>query len=44
MINIPACILEVSNANLDMDIDSTEVFLILLRVCRETTGYRLERR
>ena len=42
MINIPACVLEVSNWNLDMDIDNAEIFFILLSVCRKTTGYRLE--
>jgi hypothetical protein len=42
MINIPACILEVSNDNLDIDIHNTEVFLILLSVCRKTIGYGLE--
>ena len=42
MINIPACILEVPNSNIDMDIDNTEVFLILLSVCRKTIGYGFE--
>jgi len=42
MINFPTCVLEVSNWNLDMDIDNAEIFFILLSVCRKTTGYRLE--
>jgi len=42
MINIPACILEVSNANLDIDIDNTEPFLVLLSLCRNTLGHGLE--